>query len=90
MKLARILTLDEVIRMGDELMWLEYKTSSMLEPQSVIYPTSPYDDNLLGRYSVSFQCGHVQIQSLYGRQWRCWTAKPSEEQRKAAKWNEVN
>ena len=24
----------------------------------------------------------------YGKTWRCWTARPTEEQRKAVKWNE--
>lgn len=24
----------------------------------------------------------------YGERWRCWTAKPTDEQRKAVKWNE--
>ena len=24
----------------------------------------------------------------YGRKWRCWSAKPTDEQRKAVKWNE--
>lgn len=24
----------------------------------------------------------------YGKQWRCWTAKPSDEQRMAAKWKQ--
>lgn len=25
--------------------------------------------------------------SLYQKQWRCWTSRPTEEQRKAAKWD---
>ena len=86
MKLAKVLTLNEVVNMGDELMWLEYKTASVPGLNSVIYPTSPYDDNAMFGYSVSFQSGHVQSRKLYGKQWRCWTEKPSKEQRKAAKW----
>lgn len=86
MRLAKVLTLEEVIHMGDELMWLEYKYASPDGTSSVIYPTSPYNDNTLDGYSVSFQSGHVQIQGLYGRQWRCWTAKPNEEQRRKTRW----
>lgn len=88
MKRAKVLTLEEVIRMGDELMWIEIKTAhSIWADASIICPTSPYKDNKLDGYSVSFQSGHIQMQKLYGRQWRCWTAKPSKKQREATEWN---
>lgn len=72
----RVLTLDEIIASGDRLMWLEYKTAATPEHYKLV-PTSPYSDNTPDAYSISFQSGHVQIARGYGRQWRCWTEKPS-------------
>lgn len=31
--------------------------------------------------------GHLNINN-YGKTWRCWTAKPTDEQRKAVKWDD--
>lgn len=72
----RILTLEEVLKSGNKLMWLEFKSANTPEHYE-LYPTSPYDDNRPDTNAVSFQSGHVQTKGLYGRQWRCWTEKPS-------------
>ena len=72
----RICTLNEVLKNGDKLMWLQYKSVNTPEHYE-LYPTSPYDDNRPDSFSVSFQSGHVMAKGLYGRQWRCWTDKPS-------------
>lgn len=72
----RVLTLDEVIASGDKLMWLQFKTANTPEHYA-LYPTSPYNDNRTDTNAVSFQSGHVQTKGLYGKQWRCWTEKPS-------------
>lgn len=71
-----VLTLDEVIASGDKLMWLQFKSVKAPEHYE-LYPTSPYKDNDEKWSSVSFQSGHVQRKGLYGKQWRCWTEKPS-------------
>ena len=73
---ARVLTLEEVTASGDKLMWLEIK-SAMTPERFVLVPTSPYIGNKPDNYSIRFQSGHVQITKGYGRQWRCWTEKPS-------------
>lgn len=72
----RVLTLDEVLNGGDQLMWLQFKSYRTPEHYE-LHPTSPYSDNRPDSYSVRFQSGHVQIRSAYGKQWRCWTEKPS-------------
>lgn len=72
----RILTLGEVLASGDKLMWLQYKSVKTPEHYE-LYPTSPYNDDRADRMSIRFQSGHVQRRGLYGRQWRCWTEKPS-------------
>ena len=80
----RVMTIDEVMESGDTLMWLEVKCLDT----NILAPTSPYDDNASDSFSVSFQSGHVQTRGLYGKQWRCWTSKPTDEQRKATPWAE--
>ena len=83
----RVLTLEEVIHSGNDMMWLEIKCAKPLH--FMLVPTSPYTDNDERWLSVSFQSGHVQSKGLYGRQWRCWNTRPTDEQRKAVKWNEA-
>lgn len=73
---SRVLTLDEVLNGGDQLMWLQFKTANT-PWHYALYPTSPYNDNRPDTNAVSFQSGHVQIKGLYGKQWRCWAEKPS-------------
>ena len=72
----RVLTLEEVVKSGDQLMWLQFKSANTPEHYE-LHPTSPYLDNGPQWNTVSFQSGHVQMRHLYGRQWRCWTEKPS-------------
>ena len=72
----RVLTLDEVLSGGDQLMWLQYKSANTPEHYE-IYPDSPYDTNNPGDYSIRFHSGRVQISGGYGKYWRCWTEKPS-------------
>ena len=87
-KQPRVMTLDEVIHSGNDMMWIETKCAK--PPHFMLEPTSPYTDNDERWYSVSFQSGHVRSKGLYGRQWRCWTARPTEEQRKAVKWDDIS
>ena len=82
----RVLSLDEVLKSGNKLMWLEIKAYGGTE----LYPTSPYNDNADEGFSVSFQSGHVQSRGFYMRQWRCWNEYPPEILRKVAKWHEGN
>lgn len=76
---ARVMTLGE-IRKAD-CVWLEVKH---------------WEENLLDvtiyrgetDRTFNFEYGFCQMTELYGRQWRCWTSKPTDEQRKAVKWDE--
>ena len=82
----RVMTLEEVIHSGNDMMWIEIKCSK--PPYFMLEPTSPYTDNDKRWLYVRFQSGHTQSKGLYGRQWRCWNTRPTDEQRKAAKWND--
>lgn len=37
---------------------------------------------------LSIRCEGTMGSNNYGTEWRCWTFHPTEEQRKAAKWDE--
>lgn len=81
----RVLTLDEVLHSPDRLMWLQYKSANS-EDGYELHPTAPYGDDSQDGFGVSFQSGHVQTRGLYGKQWRCWTEKPTREE--AVNWDE--
>lgn len=76
----RVMTLDEALG-GDEC-WIEGRNGAC-----------GYGDALLtdDGERVDFYRPH-RLDTLdfyeYGLSWRCWTSRPTEEQRKAVKWNE--
>lgn len=72
----RVLTLDEVIASGNRLMWIEYKSANTPEHYE-LFPDSPFDRNIPEMMGVCFHSGRIMTKGLYGRQWRCWTEKPS-------------
>lgn len=80
----RVLTLGEVMQSPDRLMWLQYKSANASDGYE-LHPTAPYGDDDPTWNRVTFQSGHIQTRGLYGRQWRCWTAKPDKE--RAGKWD---
>ena len=78
---ARIITLEEL--MGAELgmdVYLDILgTGGGIQEDTYI---DLIDDNRIGFYG-----GYIQMTKLYGRQWRCWTATPTEEQRQKEPWD---
>ena len=75
----RVMTLDEAL--GGEECWVEYPNGgcgyadcylSYTTDGADIYRTMQHDFN-------------VPLAN-YGKTWRCWTSRPTEEQREAAKW----
>ena len=79
----RVMTLEEVKALSeDDLVWYEHVGINKLRPRVVYYTD----------YScIVFTDGGKWYFELdgYGKQWRCWTAKSTEEQRKVAKWDDV-
>lgn len=83
-KEARLLTLEEVKAFDWDYCYLEEEHLPGKEYRSVC-----------GDYAltcITWPCiASMRIQhgdENYGRKWRCWSAKPTDEQRKAVKWNE--
>lgn len=79
----RLLKLEEVKAFGWDYCYLEEER----------LPGKEYRD-VCGNYAltcITWPCvASMRIQhgdDSYGRKWRCWTAKPTEEQRKAVKWD---
>lgn len=80
----RLLKLEEVKAFGWDYCYLEEERLPGKEYRAVC-----------GNYAltcITWPCvASMRIQhgdNSYGRKWRCWTAKPTEEQRKAVKWDE--
>lgn len=67
----------------NEPVWYEYYKHPIVIPADVVYS-----------YSAPFleihKLGAISVMSMredsYGKTWRCWAEKPTEEERKAAEW----
>ena len=77
----RVMTSSEL--QPDELVWIEVLQSDEIWPALLRktdwfgYPTWAMRGYAIGGY---------YRHDKYGRDWRCWTAKPTEDQRLAVKW----
>lgn len=79
---ARVMTLEEVKAFGWDYCYLEEER----------LPGKEYR-RIFGDYALTCitwpSIASMRIQygdENYGRKWRCWSAKPTDEQRKAVKW----
>lgn len=77
------MTVEEVIESEvGTVVWLED-----IDKPTVI--TGLVDRVFTGTMVVDFQCVAKTVTAGfddYGKRWRCWTSHPSDEQRKAVKW----
>lgn len=62
--------------------------------ESLVYDTidpalsnGSYDDGTVGLMTLGDELFYMD-EADYGITWRCWTARPTEEQRKAVEWDE--
>jgi len=87
---ARVMTLDlPPSEWEDKVIWLEVKGE---KPVPALFKRCS-DEMLIGRYERLMyfdRIGYVYERGYklrnYGVRWRCWTQRPSEEQRKAEEW----
>lgn len=89
----RLYSFDEVIHLpADTMLWLE----EVDEPDGAIIPTAftgasfRGDPAEISDSDVIYVCFYGRIMNTcdgYNRYWRCWTAKPTDEQRKAVSWD---
>lgn len=76
----RVMTLGEIV--SAECVWIEYATSGNIVialPWDIELTDDTY--NFIGMPNC-----FVEFRSLYGEEWRCWTSRPTDEQREAVKW----
>lgn len=82
-QMPRVLTLDEVITAKKLDVWIEHTSESIVQPLILI--ETEMTDKIQTAY---FSPMLVRSIKTYGKTWRCWTARPTDEQRKTVKWNE--
>jgi len=82
----RVMTLEEVKAAKDDDIYLEISTRT----DEIPYITAATLDGV-GIKGVTFYCSHFDFvaynRRLYG--WRCWAARPTDDQRKAVKWDDA-
>lgn len=78
---ARVLTWDELWTVMPFVVWREDKGPGTLEPLACI--RGVYLGRTPEEEPVTFE---VENFRAYGKKFRCWTGRPTEEQRAAAGW----
>ena len=88
---ARVMTLEEVKKhyslppvVLDDLCWQE----DYLQDIEPLYFDFPVEDSFAVHWR-GYQSVRKYLedwQASYGQKWRCWTQRPTDEQREAAKW----
>ena len=76
----RVMTLKEIV--SAECVWIEYATSGNIIialPWDIELTDDTY--NFIGMPNC-----FVEFRSLYDQEWRCWTSRPTDEQREKVKW----
>lgn len=89
----RVMTLEEVIKhyslppvVLDDLCWQE----DYLQDIEPLYFDFPIEDSFAVHWR-GYQSVRKYLEdwkASYGQNWRCWTSRPTNEQRRAVKWDE--
>lgn len=90
MQEPRVLTISELWHMEHKPVYLERKNSRlyMTEPSIVLKTERSYIPSLGDSYILMRENKiHDKYWTCdYNKTWRCWAARPTDEQREAAKW----
>lgn len=101
-QLPRVMTYDEVKAAGKSnkyehlddriiFIWLEIRGGKivLVRPEYSYYHEwdNDYKHCILLDF-VNFKFDELFWEKDYGKAWRCWTKRPTKEQRKAAKWDD--
>ena len=80
----RVMTLDEILENGGETpIYLE--CSDVVGMTPVIYQPDAFEDGYLG-FSGSWRNSGYYHETNYGKNWRCWTSRPTPEQMASTPW----
>lgn len=84
----RVMTVEELCRARGKPAWFEARNGRLYTGWVIIYDVQTGLGITGTRVGVT-RPGHVTIWpnvELYGQKWRCWTDRPTEEQRRATAW----
>lgn len=76
----RVMTLDELSEKTD--VWFESLVYDTIDPA---LSSGSYDDGTVGLMTLGEELFYLD-EADYGKTWRCWTSRPTDEQREEAKW----
>lgn len=83
----RVMTLEEVIERRDsDAVWVEHMDGEMIVQPAVLLPSFLDIGKDCIHFASSWRTGGSYGRRSYGTKWRCWTSRPTDEQRKAVKW----
>lgn len=84
----RVMTLEEVVTRRGEPVWFESKSGRTYNGYVLVYDVQEGLGITGVRVGIT-QPGHTTIwpsKDIYGVKWRCWTSRPTDEQREATPW----
>ena len=83
----RVMTFEELYVDSDEsvICYIEFRDKDAI---NVTAPFRYPGDNLIQIPYIGTECRKWAELKQYGKTWRCWTAKPTDGQRKAVAWVE--
>jgi hypothetical protein len=87
----RVMTLEEVKQHNnqDGCVWFEQPTYNANASFAIQDDECDECTEIISPYILGEHINHgYWSNSNYNRTWRCWTSRPTDEQRKAVKWNE--
>lgn len=76
----RVMTLDELSEKTD--VWFESLVYDTIAPA---LSSGSYDDGTVGLMTLEEESFYMD-EADYGTKWRCWTSRPTDEQREATPW----
>ena len=80
----RVMTLDEVHKMAWDYCYLE---EEVIKDKVLQIYSGKYRIKCITWSSIA-SCALTFGDEAYGKRWRCWTSRPTDEQREAAPWVE--
>ena len=77
----RVMTLGEIFTAQKTDTWYETRNEEAIHPLMLVET-----ENSIKHQCAYFWPGIVAPIKGYGKTWRCWTARPTDERKKAVKW----
>lgn len=89
-QIARILTRDELINQGSDTLYLEFVGQPKVMEVKICQIESHkklFRWQVLCCFCTLGECGQIAADFRFmGKLWRCWTCRPDQATREAAKW----